>query len=652
MRNFRHGFQKKPSQLGPVRPVIESVRPEINGGRYPIKRVQGDRLKVSATVILDGHDLACARILYRHESEKAWSSAPMKLMDKKSAWEGVFGVEKLGRYLYTVQAWADHFETWRHELQKKFEAGQDVTVELKMGLPMLKKAIKAARGPAKTRLERALKVIGDAKLPVDKRVAEALEPALGETYARYPDLSLATTYERELLVTVDRERAVFSSWYEFFPRSTSGDVALHGTFKTSEAMLPYIAEMGFDVIYLPPIHPIGSAFKKGKNNSLTPIEDDVGSPWGIGAKSGGHTSIHPELGTMADFKRFVAKAKKHGLEIALDIAFQCSPDHPWVKKFPEFFKKRPDGTIQYAENPPKKYQDIYPLYFESKEWESLWDELRKVVVFWIKNGIHIFRVDNPHTKPIRFWEWLIQSVKSEYPDVIFLSEAFTHPAMMYNLAKIGFTQSYTYFTWRNTPAEFKKYLEELTLSEPSEFYRPNFWPNTPDILPIHLQQGGRPAFLARVALAATLSSNYGLYGPAYELCVNAPFKEGGEEYLDSEKYEIKKWNLEDPVSIRGFIARLNAIRRENPALRRTSGVRFHEAGPSIVCFAKKAEDCAEMIWVAVSTDYRAPVSAEVVVPSGKAENLLDGTTGSWKGTWRVELTPENPVSIYRFTPQQ
>jgi starch synthase (maltosyl-transferring) len=411
-------------------------------------------------------------------------------------------------------------------------------------------------------------------------------------------------YEKELSVTVDREKARFSTWYEIFPRSCAAEAGRHGTFRDCERWLPYIAEMGFDVVYLPPVHPNGRSFRKGKNNSVEPLAGDVGSPWAIGSVEGGHTSLHPELGTLEDFKHFVSAAGKNGLEVALDIAFQCSPDHPWVRQQPDWFRKRPDGTIQYAENPPKKYQDIYPLDFESADSRALWEVLKGVFEFWIAQGVRIFRVDNPHTKPFLFWEWVIGAIKDRHPDVILLAEAFTRPRVMNRLAKLGFSQSYTYFTWRNTKEELAEYFTELAETEAREYFRPNLWPNTPDILPEYLQLGGRPAFMVRLILAATLGSSYGIYGPAYELCENGPIEKGSEEYLNSEKYELKHRDIESASSLRDLITRINHIRRENAALQSNRNLRFHETdNSSLICYSKASDDLSDVIIAVVNLDY-------------------------------------------------
>jgi len=523
---------------GRWRTVIEGVKPEIDGGRFAIKRTVNEEVVVEADIFTDGHDALSAVLLYRRESEPQWTEVSMEFLIN-DRWRGSFRVTELGRYRYTLIGWVDHFKTWRRDLAKKVEAGQDVLVDLLVGARLIEEAgRRASKEEGQILRKWAEDLRADAE-PQSARIRLALSAEVAALMEKHPDSRFATTYEKELAVVVDREKARFSSWYEMFPRSCISEAGRHGTLKDCEARLPYIASMGFDVLYFPPIHPIGHTHRKGKNGVPSETPTDPGSPWGIGSQEGGHKAIHPQLGTLKDFRRFFDKAKGHGLEVALDMAFHCSPDHPYVKEHREWFKIRPDGTVQYAENPPKKYQDIYPLDFETEQWQELWEELKRVVLFWIDQGVRIFRVDNPHTKPFPFWEWLIQEVKQDHPDVIFLSEAFTRPKVMYRLTKLGFTHSYTYFAWRNTKVELIQYFTELTQTEVREYFRPNLWPNTPDILTEQLQHGGRPAFMARLVLAATLGASYGIYGPAFELCENRPREAGSEEYLDSEKYEIK-----------------------------------------------------------------------------------------------------------------
>ncbi|HEX6313381.1 MAG TPA: alpha-1,4-glucan--maltose-1-phosphate maltosyltransferase, partial [Gemmatimonadaceae bacterium] len=546
---------------GRSRVVIEGVTPEIDAGRFPVKRVLGDMMVVEVDAFADGHDVLDTVLLHRRVGAGSWLETRMKPLPN-DRWRGAFPVEQLGEYEYTCESWVDRFLTWRALLKKRIAAGQDLQVELTIGAGIVAEAAGRATGDDATQLHEWAAVLGG-NGEVQARTEVALDSALVELMRRHADRRFATRYERTLRVRVDRQRARFSTWYELFPRSCArpSDAGRHGTFADCAARLDDIAAMGFDVIYLPPIHPIGTSFRKGPNNTLTPGPDDPGSPWAIGSSEGGHDAIHPQLGTFADFERLVLRAAEKGMEIALDLAFQATPDHPWVRVHPDWFRHRPDGTIQYAENPPKKYQDIYPLDFESGDWRGLWQELERVIEFWIGHGVKIFRVDNPHTKAFAFWEWVIARVQARHPETIFLAEAFTRPKVMYRLAKLGFTQSYTYFAWRNTKEELTEYFTELTQSEVREYFRPNLWPNTPDILTEYLQFGGRPAFAVRYILAATLGASMGIYGPAYELGEHTPREPGSEEYRDSEKYQIRAWPLEAPHSLRDLIARMNAIRR-------------------------------------------------------------------------------------------
>jgi starch synthase (maltosyl-transferring) len=643
---------------GRKRVVIEHVSPELDAGRFPIKRIVGDTVYIEGDVFADGHDHVACRLLFRHEDERNWSSAKMEALGN-DRWRASFAVTKIGRYVYTIAGRIDHFDTWRSDLIKRLEAAQDVILELQTGATLVEQAATRARGKDAAQLKewaQVLKTRGDS----EEARATALDPALAAMMERYPDTSLETKYERELSIVVDREKARFSSWYELFPRSCSPVPGKHGTFADVAARLDYVSRLGFDVLYMPPIHPIGRSFRKGKNNTVHAGPGDVGSPWAIGSEEGGHTAVLPELGTLEDFRRLVKKANEHGLEIALDIAFQCSPDHPWVKEHPEWFRKRADGSIQYAENPPKKYQDIYPLNFESEDWKGLWNELKHVFLFWIEQGVRIFRVDNPHTKAFAFWEWVIGEIKSEYPDVLFLSEAFTRPRVMERLAKLGFSQSYTYFTWRNTKEELTEYLQQLTHSELREYLRPNLWPNTPDILPEHLQTGERPAFIARLVLAATLGTNYGIYGPAFELLENAPFRQGSEEYLNSEKYELRHWDLDAPHSIASIIEKVNRARRENAALQSSHELTFHETdNPHLICYSKQSMDGANTVLIAVNLDPYYVQSGWVTLDLGKLGlqphglfQVLDVLTGNrylWEGQRNyIELSPHAiPAHIFR-----
>ena len=615
----------KPSQ-GRSRVVIEEITPQVNGGRYPACRIIGDEVTVTAAVFGDGHDHIAARLLYKHHTERSWRFVTMEPVSN-DIWTGTFKVNKLGHWRFAVLGWVDHFDTWCSDLKKRLGAQpdpadpkptdvpQDIPLALRTGALLIEKAAKRASGTDShnmTEIVTSLRWLADQNAPVYEYPLSSAAEAL---VTRYPDHEFATQSE-ELPLWVDRERARFSAWYELFPRSMSPIPGQHGTLKDVEAHLGEIAAMGFHILYMPPIHPIGSAYRKGKNNSTTALDGDVGSPWAIGAaptkdNEGGHKAILPELGTLADFDHLVTAAVEHNLELALDIAFQCSPDHPWVKAHPDWFIIRPDGSIQYAENPPKKYQDIYPLNFESPDWRGLWDELHSVFEFWVKRGVKVFRVDNPHTKALPFWEWCIGEIRNKYPDVIFLAEAFTRPHVMYSLAKAGFTQSYTYFTWRTTKPELQSYLEEITQPPVSDFFQPNFWPNTPDILHKSLQEGGRPAFMQRLILATTLTANYGIYGPAYELGENVPArpalgKTESEEYMDSEKYEVKQRSRNQAGSLVPLITLLNKIRRENSALQTNGSLFFHPVdNPNLMCYSKSVKEgngTDNTILVAVNLD--------------------------------------------------
>ncbi|MGE0079945.1 MAG: alpha-1,4-glucan--maltose-1-phosphate maltosyltransferase [Thiohalomonadaceae bacterium] len=641
---------------GRRRTVIEGVRPQVDGGRFPIKRCVGAEVVVEADVFCDGHDQLAAAVQYRHAATPEWQEAPLEFL-VNDHWRGRFRVTREGRWLYRVIAWVDDFLTWRHDLGRRTDPA-DIAVALVMGAELVDAAAARAQGDDRDRLQLyAARLVDQAD--VEERRLQGLHDELAVLMARWPDRRLATVQEPALEIVVDRERACFSAWYEMFPRSCDG--AAHGSFRDCEGRLPYVAEMGFDVLYLPPIHPIGRTRRKGRNNLLIAAPDDPGSPWAIGAVEGGHKAVHPQLGTLDDFRRFLEKAHEHGLEVALDIAFQCSPDHPYVSEHPEWFRHRPDGSVQYAENPPKKYEDIYPFHFETDAWRELWEELRSVVLFWIDQGVRIFRVDNPHTKPFPFWEWLIDDIKRDHPDVLFLAEAFSRPRIMHRLAKLGFSQSYTYFTWRNTKHEITEYLTELTQGEAAEYFRPNFWPNTPDILPEYLQIGGRPAFMTRLVLAATLSASYGVYGPAFELLEAQPREPGAEEYRNSEKYEIRAWDLERPDSLRDFMARLNRIRRENPALRRNTNLRFHNVdNDRLLAYSKSTEDGDNVILVVVNLDPDYAQSGWLTLPierfgvdrhhSYQVHDLLTGARYLWQGERNfVRLDPRHtPAAIFRL----
>ena len=644
--------------VGRQRVQIEGISPEIDGGRFPIKRTIGEKVHVEADMFCDSHDAISGVILYRPESSQQWLEASMSPL-VNDRWEGEFTVSEMGAYVYTVMGWVDHFKSWRRDIAKKIDAGQNVALDWLVGAELVEKASQRASGDDAEQLKNwATKMRSDQKEDSTILLDEALSEELIALMVKYPDREFATTYEKLLKITVEREKARFSSWYELFPRST-GAPGEHGTFSDCIARLPYIADMGFDVLYLPPIHPIGINFRKGKNNTTVAEPDDVGVPWGIGGVEGGHKAIHPQLGTLEDFRQLVAKAQEYGIEIALDIAYQCSPDHPYVREHPQWFKHRPDGTIQYAENPPKKYQDIYPIDFETEDWQNLWEELKSVVVFWIEQGVRIFRVDNPHTKAFPFWEWMIGEVKQAYPETIFLSESFTRPKVMYRLAKVGFTHSYTYFTWRNTKWELTEYFKELTQTEVREFFRPNVWPNTPDILHEFLQHGGQPAFKLRLVLAATLAANYGIYGPAYEVCENRPIKPGSEEYLDSEKYQIRVWDLDSPYSIKDWITRVNRIRREHPALQSNNSLRFHAIdNEEIICYTKQTEDLSDLMLTVVNLSPHHKHSGWLHLPLEslglnpdqpyQLHDLLNDNQYTWSGEYNyVELNPHgSPAHIF------
>ncbi len=646
---------------GYKRAVIDSVEPEVHQNEFAAKRIVGQPVKVYADIICDGHDLLSARLKWRRCSEEKWNETPMREV-AADHWQGAFVPDAIGFYEYTVSAWVDHFKTWRLDLDKKIGAGQNIETDLIAGGILVEQAGSRAKGLEKKMLYEWAQKLKDPKVVEDEKVALAHDDLVILLTERYPDTRLMVEYPRAPHVWVDRERAGFSAWYEFFPRSASPEPGRHGTFKDCHAWLPYVAGMGFDVVYFPPIHPIGRTARKGKNNTLKAKPDDVGSPWAIGGPEGGHKSVHPDLGTLQDFDNLVAQARdKYDLEIALDIAFQCSPEHPYVSEHPEWFMHRPDGTIKHAENPPKKYEDIYPFDFECQNWQELWEELKSVFLFWMEHGVRIFRVDNPHTKPFPFWEWVIHEIHKHDPNVLFLAEAFTRPRMMNRLAKGCFSQSYTYFTWRNDKQSLTQYMQTLTDSPAKDFFRPNFWPNTPDILNESLQKGGRGAFISRLVLAATLSSNYGIYGPAYELMEAVPREPGSEEYLDSEKYQVRNWKLRREDSLCDLIARINEIRRENPALQSTNNVTFHHIeNDSMICYSKTTPDGQNTVLIIVNMDphheqggWTALDMKAMGVPTGQeyqVHDLLRGERYAWEGPYNyVKLSPHTvPVHIFRI----
>lgn len=647
---------------GQQRVVISGVTPEIDAGRFPIKRVVGEEVAVEADAFADGHDQISCWLLVRGPSESQWHEYPMNALGN-DRWRGAFRVTAMGTYHYCITAGIDAFRTWRNDLIKRIEAKQDISVDLLIGANHVESAAGRASGEDAARLKILAEAMRNGSDPAVK-VEIALSEELSSLAHQYPDREHGTTYPRELRVHVDRPKARFSAWYEMFPRSASPQPGRHGTLRDCEARLDYIAYMGFDVLYLPPIHPVGRKFRKGPNNDPQGGEDAVGSPWGIGAEEGGHDAIHPELGTTEDLRNLMDAASKRGIEIALDIAWQCSPDHPYVKSHPQWFRQRPDGTIQYAENPPKKYQDIYPVNFETTDWQALWTELRRVVRYWIDLGIRIFRVDNPHTKPFPFWEWLIDDIHRDHPDVLFLSEAFTRPKVMYELAKRGFTQSYTYFAWRNVKWEIKQYMTELTRTEVAEYFRPNFWPNTPDILNEYLQTGGRPAFMIRLILAATLTASYGIYGPAFELCEHIPRNPGSEEYLHSEKYEIRQWNLDAPHSLKELIALVNRARREHPALQSNDSLVFHGIdNDRILLYSKSHAESQDRLLMAVNLDPHHAASGWTQLDLGalgldpgasyQVHDLLTDQWFTWSGDRNyILLDPHTmPAHMLRIQPR-
>ncbi|HUO81776.1 MAG TPA: maltotransferase domain-containing protein [Gammaproteobacteria bacterium] len=650
--------ERRLKALAANRIAIEQVRPEIDGGRHAVKRTVGDILEVSADVFCDGHERIDACVRYRASGGR-WQETPMR-PGENDRWTASVPLTRNTRYEYGIEAWRDLFATWREELTKKLGAGQDVALEIDEGAALVRRTAQAARASARRELDVHLNRIGDAAAP-EERLEMLLSNGLATLMRRHAMRINASRYDRVLEVIVDRPAARFAAWYEMFPRSQSGDADRHGSFDDVIERLPYVREMGFDVLYFPPIHPIGTSDRKGRNNALRAAAGDPGSPYAIGSEDGGHTAIHAELGTHADFARLVEAARAHGLEIALDFAIQCSPDHPWIAEHPEWFEWRPDRTIKHAENPPKKYEDIVNVHFYREAFPAIWYELRDVVLFWAAHGVKAFRVDNPHTKPLPFWEWMIREVQDRHPDAIFLSEAFTRPKMMKRLAKIGFTQSYTYFTWRNTKQELIDYMTELTRSEAREFFRPNFFTNTPDINPPLLQTGGRPAFMTRFLLAATLSDAYGIYN-GFELCEGTPVP-GREEYLDSEKYEIRAWDWDRPGHIREFISRVNRIRRENPALHDHLNVEFYNAwNENVLLYGKMTPRRDNVILIAVNLDPHTTQDAHFEVPLWRlglpdhagvgVEDLLSRTSFRWTGKIQhVRLDPaHNPCAVWRIVP--
>ena len=637
--------------------AIERVSPAVDDGRFPVKRIVGERITVAADLLCDGHDKLAADLLWRAEDEDEWQRAPMALI-ANDRWNGVMALPRMGRMHVSIEAWKDAFASFVDEVTKKHAAGVPIAVELEEGIVLVRDAAARATGEAREELRSLLSGLDDAGL--DARRLALTDPATVALMRAHAERPFRSLLDPPVLIDAERKPAGFASWYEIFPRSASHDETRHGTFDDVIANLPRIRDMGFDVLYFPPIHPIGRKNRKGRNNTLTPAPDDPGSPYAIGSAEGGHDAIEPKLGTLDDFLRLRDAALDHGLEIAIDFAIQCAPDHPWLSEHPEWFDWRPDGSIKYAENPPKKYEDIVNVdFYAAGAVPSLWVALRDIVLFWVRQGIKIFRVDNPHTKPFPFWEWMIGDVRARHPDVMFLAEAFTRPKLMYRLAKIGFSQSYTYFTWRNTKAELTEYLTELTQTPPRDFFRPHFFVNTPDINPIFLQTSGRAGFIIRAVLAATLSGLWGVYN-GFELCESAALP-GREEYLDSEKYQIRVWDFDRPGNIVPEITQLNHIRRSNPALHSHLGVEFLRAGnDNVLYYLKSDEERTNFVLVAVSLDPHSVQEADIELPLWRfgltddaalaAEDLMRGVSFVWYGKrQRVRLDPfELPVCIWRI----
>lgn len=638
-----------------TRIIIENVTPQLDSGAYPIKRILGQRVNITADVFSDGHDVIECCVKYKHESEKKWQEVRM-IPSVNDEWNADFKVQKQGFYSYFIEGWIDYALNWQHGTERKIQDNQYVKSELLEGAEYVR-AVQEFATEKENEYLNTIATYFTTESDYDKAIAEVTSYKLKQIFMKYP-IRLFQNKSIELQVYVDRKKALFSTWYEFFPRSASQEVGKHGTFKDCERLLPRVAAMGFDTLYFPPIHPIGEVNRKGKNNATNANPGDVGSPWGIGSHHGGHKSTHPELGSIDDFKALVSKAKELGIEVAMDYALQAAPDHPYVKDFPQWFKWRPDGTVQYAENPPKKYQDIQPIYFESGDWKNLWAELLDVALFWIEEcDIKVYRVDNPHTKPFYFWGWLIGEIKKKHPDVLFLAEAFTRPKIMNELAKQGFSQSYTYFTWRDSKKDLTQYVTELTQTEQKEFYRPNFWPNTPDINPFSLQSGNESVHLQKYFLAATLSSSVGIYGPVFEYMVSTPMAPGKEEYLDSEKYEYFKWDWEIQNKLTTIITKVNAIRKEQASLQQTNNIVFCETNnDQVIAYYKFDDDKQNETLMVVSLAAFNTNQAMVRLPIDKIGNqpiqvtdLITGNTYSWDKEWNyIVLSPELPFHLFKI----
>jgi starch synthase (maltosyl-transferring) len=638
-----------------TRIIIENVTPQLDGGVFAIKRIIGQKVQVNADVFSDGHDVIQSAVKFKHELEKKWHEVRMSPLENDE-WQCEFKVDKQGTYTYFVEGWVDYALNWQHGIERKIFDGQEVKSELLEGAEYVKEILNLATKDEKKYLNTVVKVFTTEEY-YDTGVKEAISYELTQIFKKYPTRFLANQ-SIKLQVYVDRKKALFSTWYEFFPRSASQEEGKHGTFKDCEILLPRVAAMGFDTLYFPPIHPIGEVNRKGRNNATKAEPGDVGSPWGIGSHYGGHKSTHPELGTIEDFKSLVKAAKDLGIEVAMDYALQAAPDHPYVKDFPQWFKWRPDGTVQYAENPPKKYQDILPIYFESSDWKNLWKELLDVALFWVEEcGIQVFRVDNPHTKPFYFWGWLIAEIKKKHPDVLFLAEAFTRPKIMNELAKQGFSQSYTYFTWRNTKSELIEYLNELTQSDQKEFYRPNFWPNTPDINPFALQSGNESVYLQKYFLAATLSSSIGIYGPVFEYRICEPQVLGKEEYMNSEKYEFVNWDWSQQNKLTTLITRINFIRKEQASLQQTNNIVFcNTNNDQVLAYYKFDDDKQNETLMVVNLDAFNTVQTTIRIPVEYLEttqiqvtDLITGNSYNWNQEWNfIELAPELPFHLFKI----
>ena len=640
------------------RVILSDVYPSIDGGLYAIKRIPGQRVTVECDVLCDGHDVLRASLLYRHQSEKKWTEVPMHHQGN-DRFGAHFDVTALGQYTYCVSGWVDEALNWLSGVRKKVQADQIVTSELLEGALYVPHLLKSKGLNDRSFWEEFALNLADAERH-QAALAVLFDPRLDEGFMAHPTKMLHAT-TAHFSVLVERKKALFSTWYEFFPRSSSPTPGAHGTFKDCMQILPKVAAMGFDTLYFPPVHPIGEVNRKGKNNATDAQKGDVGSPWGIGSHLGGHKDLHPELGTLADFKQLVQSASDQGIEIAMDFALQAAPDHPWVKQHPEWFKWRPDGSIQYAENPPKKYQDILPIYFETPDWKALWDELLSCCLYWVEEvGIRVFRVDNPHTKPFHFWAWLMAEVRAKHPEVLFLAEAFTRPKIMQQLAKSGYTQGYTYFTWRMDKHQMMEYVTELTQSLQKEYFRPNFWPNTPDINPFHLQGANESMHLSRYFMAATLSSNTGVYGPVYEMMVSDAVP-GREEYMDSEKYAVRHWdwNFENKITV--LMSKINRARYDLIALQQTNNIVFCGVdNPQLMAYLKW--DDAQTCWVlcVVSFDPYYTQKGTVEVPlhlmglEGHAHyrvhDVITQNTYDWQGTHNyVEIHPVLPFHLFHLT---